>query len=109
MIAANDGSTDPASTCKDSNWKAQFRRSNGKDLVYNLKGTSYGQSVLHFYALLGKGLLKFLTKYLQYCCFSISLHFFVKVHRPVARFKGLGQKQTFLGGHGFVIFFKQFF
>jgi len=33
--------------------------------------------------------------------FSISLHVFVKVHRPVARFKGLGQKHTFLGGHEF--------
>jgi len=89
--------------------KRSFVEAMARTLLYNLKGTSYGQSVLHFYALLGKGLLKFLTKYLQYCCFSISLHFFVKVHRPVARFKGLGQKQTFLGGHGFVIFFKQFF
>jgi len=56
-------------------------------------------SVLHFYTLLGKGLLKFLTNYLQCFCFSISLHVFVKVHRPVARLKGLGQKHTFLGGH----------
>jgi len=46
-------------------------------------------------------LLKFLTNYLQCFCFSISLHVFVKVHRPVARFKGLGQKRTFLGGHDF--------
>jgi len=69
--------------------------------LYNLKGTSYGQSVLHFYALLGKSLLKFLTTCLQCFCFSISLHVFVKVHRPVARFKGLGQKRTFLGGHDF--------
>ena len=33
LIAANDGSTVPASTYKESNWKARFRRSNGKDLV----------------------------------------------------------------------------
>jgi len=33
VIAANDGSTAPASTCKESNRKARFRRSNGKDLV----------------------------------------------------------------------------
>ena len=72
-----------------------------RTLLYNLKGTSYGQRVLYFFALLGKGLLKFLTNYLQCFCFSISLHVFVKVHRPVARFKGLWQKRTFLGGHDF--------
>jgi len=65
--------------------------------LYNLNGTSYGQSVLHFYALLGKGLLKFLSNYLQCLCFSICLHVFVKVHKPVARFKGLGQKRTVTG------------
>jgi len=26
VIAANDGSTVPASTCKESNWKARFRQ-----------------------------------------------------------------------------------
>jgi len=72
-----------------------------KTLLYNLKGTSYGQSVLHFYELLGKGLLKFLTNFLQCFCFSRILHVFVKLHRPVARFKGLRQKRTFLGGHDF--------
>jgi len=73
-------------------------------LLYNLKGTSYGQSVLHFYTLLGKGLLKFLTKYLQCFCFSISLHVFVKVQRPVTRLKGLGKKHTFLGGQVFIFY-----
>jgi len=62
-------------------------------------------SVLHFYTLLGKGLLKFLTNCVQCFGFSISLHVFVKVHRPVARFKGLGQKHTFLGGHDFCFCF----
>ena len=33
MIAANDGSTVPESTYKESNWNARFRQSNGKDLV----------------------------------------------------------------------------
>ena len=74
-------------------------------LLYNLKGTSYGQSVLHFYTLLGKGLLKFLTKYLQCFCFSISLHVFVKVQRPVTRLKGLGKKHTFLGGQVFIFLY----
>jgi len=33
VIAANDGSTIPATTYKESNWKARFRRSSSKDLV----------------------------------------------------------------------------
>jgi len=33
VIAANDGPTVPASTWKDRNRKARFRRSNGKHLV----------------------------------------------------------------------------
>jgi len=42
--------------------------------------------------------------------FFISLHAFVKVQqpRPAARFKGLGEKNTFLGGRGFCCL-KQFF
>ena len=93
--------------------KQGFVKAMARTLLYNLKGTSYGQSVLHFYTLLGKGLLKFLTKYLQCFWFSIRLHVFVKVQRPVARFKGLGQKHTFLGGHDFcfcyTVCLKQFF
>jgi len=37
MTAAKDGSTVPASTCKESNWKARFSRSNGKDLVVQIE------------------------------------------------------------------------
>jgi len=73
-----------------ANGKRGFVEAMARTLLYNLKGTSYGKSVIHFYALLGKGLSKFLTKYLQCFCFSISLHVFVKVHRPLARFKGSG-------------------
>jgi len=81
--------------------KRGFVKPMARTLLYNLKGRSYEQSVLHFYTLLGKGLLKFLTKCLQCFCFSISLHVFVKVHWPAARFKGLGQKHTFLGWYDF--------
>jgi len=63
--------------------KRDFVEAMARTLLYYLKGTSYGQSVLHFHTLLGKGLLKFLTNYLQCFCFSISLHVFVKVHRSV--------------------------
>jgi len=47
--------------------KRGFVEAMARTLLYSFKGTSYGQSVLHFYTLLGRGLLKFLTTYLQ--CF----------------------------------------
>ena len=96
VIARNDSSTVPASTCKESNWKARFRWSNGKDLVQFERYKLWAECS-PFYALLGKALLKFLSNYLQCLCFSICLHVFVKVHKPVARFKGLGQKRTVTG------------
>jgi len=75
--------------------KGGFVEAMARALLYNLKGTSYGQSVIHFYALLAKGLLKFLTNYLQCSCFSIRLHVFVKVHMPVSSLKVWGRNIHF--------------
>jgi len=38
--------------------KRGFVEAMARTLLYNLKGTSYGQNVLRFYTLLGKGLVK---------------------------------------------------